>query len=90
MISYASVPLASRKVYVPIEHVTFFDDHPNADWDPNKNDVNCPDHGITFSEVTKLSPVLQEGNTIVWYEGAVHPRTIAQQHFTQLDLNREY
>lgn len=90
MYSYTSVPLNSRKIYVPIEYAKFFEDHPKADWDTNKNDVHCPDHNVTFGAVTKLAPMMTDRDSIVFYEGILHPRTQPLQQLAELELNRNY
>lgn len=89
MVLYVSVPLTSRKVYVPIQHAKFFEEHPKADWDSDKNDVHCPEHDITFGSVTSLAPVFVE-DKVVYYDGVDHPRVSYLQQMAGLELNRNY
>lgn len=97
MLSFASVPLASKKVYVPIEAIRFFDVHPNADWDMNKNDVYCSEHNVSFNESTNLQPLVINTNG-VYYSGIDLPVTHLTSTLESLvlgtkvepELNRDY
>lgn len=89
MVSYAAVPLASKKVYVPIEVVRFFDNHPNADWDKHKNDIYCPEHNVSFNTATNLQPLVVNTHG-VYYSGIDLPITHLSLALDDIELNREY
>lgn len=88
MVSYASIPLSSKKVYIPLHAAGFFDIHSKADWDANKNDVFCTEHNVSFNETTQLKPIMVNDNT-VYYSGVDHPVPNLAR-FEDLELNREY
>lgn len=89
MISFAAIQLPSRKVYIPIEHATFFSAHPKSDWNVAKNDVWCPEHNVSFHSVTALSPKVIK-DSVVYYEGIQHPVLHLVTSFEDIELNRDY
>lgn len=85
MLSFASIPVQNKVLYVPIESAILFKNAQLCVWDHDKKDVILENED-SFCHRANTFPVL-ETPTCVYFDGIDHPHALRMQ---DLELNRQY